>query len=282
MTMTTFNNFELGEESGIATIKLNNIGQKNAMNRAFFHDFPQAIKSLAASAKTRVLVICAEGEHFSSGIDLALLADKELLDCGTPSRREQFKRLVLELQECCSILQKVDFPVLVACQGAVLGAAVDLVSACDLRYASASAYFVIQEINVGLMADLGSLQRLPGQLPEGVLRELAFCGNKLGAERAERLGFVSSVEADLEKLHHKVQEVASVIAARSPLAVAATKQALNYNRNNSVDAALQHAALLQAAVFDHDAVMASIEAMKNKTVPQYQNLLPEPILKASD
>lgn len=277
MAMTQFKSFELTEDGAIACIKLTNGKLKNAMDRQFFAEFPAAVTALSRSARTRVLLIHAgaDAEHFSSGIDLSLLGDAKLLDTGSPARRELFMRLVLELQECCSILQKVDFPVIVGCQGATLGAAVDLISACDMRFATSNAYFVIQEINVGLMADLGSLQRLPGQLPDGVLRELAFCGNRLNAQRAESLGFVSGIEPDADALLVRLKEVAEQIAARSPLAMAATKKALNYNRNHSVDDALQHAALLQCAVFDHPAVMASIEAMKNKTAASYEDRLPD-------
>ena len=185
---------------------------------------------------------------------------------------ERLRRLVLAMQEPISVLQQVRFPVLAACQGASMGAALDLLSACDMRYATKDAYFVLQEINIGLMADLGSLQRLSAALPEGIVRELAFTGAPLSAERALNLGFVNEVLATHEELLTRVQAVAEVIASRAPLAVAASKQALNYNRSHSVAEALDYSASLQAAVFDPACVALSVQAMKTKARASYESL----------
>jgi len=213
--MTEYKSFTLTTENSVAALKLGNAELKNAFGREFFGEFPAAIAALERRANVRALIIYSDGPHFSSGIDLNFFTDPSLVDIGSPGARERLKRLVLAMQESCSLLNKVSFPVIAACQGAALGAALDLVSACDLRYATPDAYFVIQEINIGLMADLGSLQRLPGSLPDAVVRELAFTGEKLTAERAERLGFINKVFADHSQMLEAVFAVAKNIAARS-------------------------------------------------------------------
>lgn len=256
----------------MAKLKLGNAELKNALGKDFFADFTQVVKDLDNSGQVRALVIYSHGPHFSAGIDLNFLADQSLINTTTVAARESFRRLVLAMQDCCSILNNVRFPVLVACQGAALGAALDLVSACDLRYATTDAYFVIQEINIGLMADLGSLQRLPLSLPEGIVRELAFTGEKLSAERAERLGFVNRLFANYDEMLEGVFAVAKTISARSPLAVAGCKQALNYNCGRTIEDALSNTAYMQAAIFDPAAILASVKAMKTKTQAGYENL----------
>lgn len=262
-------------DGAVAKLKLGNAELKNALGKEFFADFARIIEELDNSGKVRALVLYSDGPHFSSGIDLSFFADQSLIDISTVASRESFRRLVLAMQDCCSVLNNVRFPVLAACQGASLGAALDLISACDLRYATADAYFVIQEINIGLMADLGGLQRLPLSLPDAIVRELAFTGEKLTAERAERLGFVNKVFANHDEMIEAVVAVAQTIAARSPLAVAGCKQSLNYNHGRTVEDALANAAYMQAAIFDPAAIMASVKAMKTKATAIYDNLPPD-------
>lgn len=219
-----------------------------------------------------MLVINSSGPHFCSGIDLSFLGDPSLINTGSALNREKLRRLILAMQEPISALATVRFPVIAACQGASLGAAVDLLSACDLRYATSDAYFVIQEINIGLMADLGSLQRLPDALPEAIVREMAFTGLPLDSQRALSLGFVNGVLDDYSALMKRVDEVAEAIASRAPLAVAASKQALNYNRSHSTADSLDYAAALQAAVLDPAYVAASLMARKSKNSASFENL----------
>jgi enoyl-CoA hydratase len=270
--MAEYKSFELTLDNGVAALKLGNAKFKNALTKDFFAEFPAAIRALDQSGEVRALVLHSEGTHFCSGIDLNFFADETLINTSSPAVRESFRRLVLTMQESCSVLNTARFPVLAACQGAVIGAGVDLVSACDLRYATADSYFVIQEINIGLMADLGSLQRLPLALPDAIVRQLAFTGSHLSPQKAEQLGFVNQVYEGHEQMLEDVLKTARTIAERSPLAVAASKLALNYNHGRTVEDALLNAAVTQAAIFDPAAVMASVKAMKSKSKAEYVNL----------
>lgn len=270
--MAEYKSFELTLDNGVAALKLGNVKFKNALTKDFFAEFPAAIRALDQSGEVRALVVHSEGTHFCSGIDLNFFADETLINTSSPAVRESFRRLVLTMQESCSVLNTARFPVLAACQGAVIGAGVDLVSACDLRYATADSYFVIQEINIGLMADLGSLQRLPLTLPDAIVRQLAFTGSQLSPQKAEQLGFVNLVYEGHEQMLEDVFKTARTIAERSPLAVAASKLALNYNHGRTVEDALLNAALTQAAIFDPSAVLASVKAMKSKSKAEYVNL----------
>ena len=271
-TMTEYKSFELTLEQGVASVKLANAKFKNALTKDFFAEFPAAIRALDQGGQARVLVLHSEGSHFCSGIDLNFFADETLVNTSSPAARETFRRLVISMQESCNVLNSARFPVLAACQGAVIGAAVDLVSACDLRFATADSYFVIQEINIGLMADLGSLQRLPLALPDAIVRQLAFTGSPLKPTKAEQLGFVNQVYDSHEQMIEAVFQTAKTIAERSPLAVAASKLALNYNHGRTVEDALLNAAVTQAAIFDPAAVMESVKAMRSKTKAEYVNL----------
>jgi enoyl-CoA hydratase len=190
--------------------------------------------------------------------------------------RASFRQLVLVLQETFSCFERARFPVLVAVQGGCIGAGVDLACAADLRYASEDAWFVIQEINIGLTADVGTLQRLPGLIPPGIARELALTGRRLPAARAAQLGLVNQVFTDHDALVAGTLEVAREIASKSPLAVWGTKQALYWSRDHSVADGLEHLATWQSGMFQPDDILESIAARAEKREPLYPDLLPVP------
>ena len=139
-----------------------------------------------------------------------------------------------------------------AIQGACVGGGIDMVSACDLRYATQDAFFIIQEINIGMTADVGTLQRMPKLVPEGIVRELAYTGRRMGADEALDRGFVNAVYDDQATLLEAVNEVAAEIASKSPMAIWGTKQSMNYGRDHSVADGLEHIATWNAAMFDTD------------------------------
>jgi enoyl-CoA hydratase len=179
----------------------------------------------------------------------------------------------LHLQGIFSKLESLRFPVIAAIQGACIGGALDLVCACDMRYASRNAYFCVQETNLAMMADLGVLQRLPKLIPSGIARELCFTGEKLLADRAYELGLVSSVFETEEQLYTHVKSVAQLIASKSPLAIAATKEAINFARDNSVNSALSHAALMQSSLLDGWDLANAATAISKKGTAEFEALL---------
>jgi|688.fasta_scaffold316614_1 enoyl-CoA hydratase len=264
---------ELAVRENIAYLKFTQPEKANAMTKAFWSDFPKALDHLAAQNNVRALIISGEGKHFSSGMDLSVFSKNENLNTGTARERERLRGLVLHLQGIFSKLESLRFPVIAAIQGACIGGALDLVCACDMRYASRNAYFCVQETNLAMMADLGVLQRLPKLIPSGIARELCFTGEKLLADRAYELGLVSSVFETEEQLYTHVKSVAQLIASKSPLAIAATKEAINFARDNSVNSALSHAALMQSSLLDGWDLANAATAISKKGTAEFEALL---------
>ena len=170
---------------GVGHIELAAPDEFNRMPPAFWNEFPAAVMEMDSSGSVRALVISAQGKHFSSGMDTAAFttpASQQSFDAGR--RGERARRNLAGLQEAFTTIEKVRMPVLAAIQGACIGGGVDMVSACDMRYCTSDAFFCIQEINIGLSADVGTLQRLPNLIPDGLMRELAYTGRRLFAEEA--------------------------------------------------------------------------------------------------
>jgi enoyl-CoA hydratase len=210
-------------------------------------------------------------------MDLSVFTDGHLSADAEPGRRHaRLRSNAKVLQWSFTALEKARIPVIAAVQGGVIGGAVDLVTACDLRYASADAFFCVQEINIGMTADVGTLQRLGKVIPEGVARELAYTGRRMPAQRAYEVGLVQEVYADHESLVDGALETAREIAGKSPLAIWGTKVAMNYARDHGVDDALDQIATWQSGMFQPADMMESFTAKAEKRAPVFPDLLPEP------
>lgn len=253
--------FTCSVDNGIAHLQLCRPERRNALPLEFWGELRDTVAGLAGS--TRVLVISGAGPHFSAGLDLAAFAGAGL-DTTTVEGRLRFRELLEQMQSGVNALADAPFPVIAAVSGGCLGGALDLVSAACMRYAGEDAYFVIAEINLGMMADLGSLNRLPHALPDAVVRELAYTGGRLGADRAVSLGFANEVCPDPIA---RALEVAAVIAAKNPVAVAASKQMISYSRERPVAESLAYLNALQPAIFDPDVVVASATARAGRRQP---------------
>ncbi|MGZ5252205.1 MAG: enoyl-CoA hydratase-related protein, partial [Caldimonas sp.] len=257
--------FELSHEGHVAHLKLNRPDRMNSMTPAFFPAVRDAVHALGDDGATRALVISSTGKHFSAGMALEVFAgDEAMLAVGTARQRLAFQESLRKLMDCFSALDEARFPVVCAIQGGCIGGALDLVTACDIRLCTADAFFTLQETNVGMAADLGSLQRLPKIVPQGVAREMAYTGERLGAERALAAGLVNAILPDAAALLDRAMSLARTIAAKSPLAIAGTKLALNHARDHSTASALQQMTLLQSAIFDTGEMATAIAAWKEK------------------
>jgi len=269
--------FRLDVADGIAHLQLNRPERMNTMAPAFFPALRDAVQALHDGGQARVLVISSTGKHFSAGMALDTFAGgSPMLDTGSARARFAFQDGLRRLMACFDVLDRARLPVLAAIQGGCIGGALDLAAACDLRYCSADAFFCIQEINLGMAADLGVLQRLPRLLPQGVVRELAYTGERLGAERALALGLVNAVLPDIDALVDHAMAVARTIAAKSPLAIAGSKLALNQARDHGTAAALEQMTLLQSAIFDAGEMAEAIHARQDKREPSFAPLPPIP------
>ena len=272
----TYECFDVMLENHIAHLQLNRPQQHNSMNKAFWKEFPAALREIDRSGDARVLVISSTGKHFCAGMDLAVFQNPDpKMFGGEPGRRGEFvRRLVLQLQDCFNQMENIRIPVLSAIQGGCIGGAVDMVCASDSRYCSADAYFTIKETALGMTADLGTLQRLPKLIPAGLARELAYTARKLTAEEALSCGFVNKVYETPEQLLEGVMETAQQIAANSPLAVAGTKKMLNYAREHNVADSLEYMATWQAGMFQPNDLMLSMAAQMQKKSGEFEPLLP--------
>jgi enoyl-CoA hydratase len=261
--MTTFS---LQIADGIAHIVLDRPEAHNSMTLDFWRELPVAVRDIDAGAKARVIVISATGKHFTSGMDLSVFA--QFGAAGTPDR-VRLRRMIESLQDGFNAIAQARVPVLTAIQGGCIGGGVDLIAACDCRYATADAWFVIQETNLAMLADCGTFPRLTRLMPEGMVREMAFTGRRLLASEALRLGLVNAVLPDAAALSAHVMEVAREITAKSPRAVAGTKRILEYGRDHSTAETLEQAAAWQTAMLSPAEVMEAMAAKAQKRVPVF-------------
>jgi enoyl-CoA hydratase len=257
----------------IAHLVLNRPQELNTMNATFWRELGEALAEVQRAGQARVLVISSTGKHFSAGMALDVFgAGGVQMDDSSPEGRSAMGLLVQDLQGTFTQLETLRIPVIAAIQGGCIGGAVDMVTACCLRYTTADAFFCIQEINIGMVADVGTLQRLPKLIPEAVVKELAYTGRRLPAARAQALGLVNEVFDSAESLLASAMQAAREIAAKPPVAIWGTKQAIHYARDHATADALQHMGLLQSAIWSNRHVREAVMAMKEKRAGQFPAL----------
>lgn len=271
MDYTAFT-FEIADH--IATVTLCNPQKANALGEDFWTEFTQVFENINEDPEVRVVIVASTGKHFTSGIDLGYLQSIMPPQEGDPARgMDKLRRHVKFLQAPFEAIDNCRVPVLAAVQGGCFGAGVDLVSACDIRYVSADAFFIIQEINIGMVADLGTLQRMPRQIPDGLMRELAYTGRKYRAEEALGTGYVTHMAADHEALMVHVRGIAAQIAGQSPLAIVGSKEMLNHTRDNTVAAGLDYIAAWNAGMLSLPDVMKGAVAALSRGTAEFDDLL---------
>jgi enoyl-CoA hydratase len=270
----SYQTFTLNVDNHIAHLVLSRPDAYNSMNRDFWREFPEAIRQLDVDAEARVLVISSTGKHFCAGMDLEVFTqpDPQMFNGEAGRRAEGMRRLVSQLQQCFSVLEEIRIPVLCAIQGGCIGGALDLVCAADMRYCSQDAFFTIKETELGMTADLGTLQRLPQLIAPGLARELAYTARKMDASEAQNAGLVNRVYSDKESLLSGVMGVAGDIAMRSPLAVTGCKQMINYARDHSMADSLSYMATWQAGMFQPSDMMQIFSAKMSGKSPEFEPL----------
>lgn len=270
--------FDVDVADNVAHVRLNRPDELNTMTAAFWRELPEIVTRISDQAIARVVVLSSTGKHFSAGMDLSVFGGGGLVgeQAELGRRQARMRSNAQVLQWSFTALEKARVPVLAAVQGGVIGGAVDLVTACDIRYATADAFFCVQEINIGMTADVGTLQRLGTLVPEGFAREMAYTGRRVPAARAYEVGLVSEVYADHDSLVSGVLETAREIASKSPLAIWGTKVAMNYARDHSVDDSLEQIATWQSGMFQPDDMTEAFTAKAEKRDAVFENLLPQP------
>lgn len=268
--MTDYTAFKVELSNNIAHVQINRPEKINAMNAAFWSEIVEIFQWIDDTDAVRVVVISGAGKHFSSGIDLMLLASvaNELgKDVGRNARL--LRRKILQMQASFNAVDNCRKPVLAAIQGYCIGGAIDLIAACDMRYAAGDAQFSIKEIDMGMAADVGTLQRLPRIIGDGLLRELAYTGRTIDAEEAQRIGLVNRVYDDHAALLDGVFAIAAEIAGKSPIAVAGTKEMLSYMRDHRIDDGLEYIATWNAAMLQSTDLRVAVAAHMSKQKPEF-------------
>lgn len=272
--MPAYTTFDYDVADHVATITLNRPQKRNAMSRAFWTELKTAFAAIGDDPAVRAVIVASTGPHFTAGIDLALLGDVMTVAAGLEEsrRRERLRRLVLTFQESFNVIEASRVPVLAAIQGGCIGGGIDMTTACDMRYCTADAFFVVKEIEVGMTADVGTLQRLPRLIPDGLARELCYTGRRMEADEAKACGLVNAVYADQATMLEAVAAIARRIAALSPLAVTGTKEMLNYGRDHSIADGLNYIATWNAGMLISEDLMKSMAAAQAKEAPDYDDL----------
>lgn len=275
----TYRCFNVEIAGNIAHVQLNRPDELNTMVPEFWRELPEIVRDIDDNAKARVIVISSTGKHFSGGMDLSVFkaaqggAPKEQPERGRAAAN--LRRAVLDIQETFNVIDRARVPVLIAIQGGCVGGAVDLASACDCRYASADGFFVVQEINIGMTADVGTFPRLCHLMPQGWVRELAYSGRRLPAQTAKAIGLVNEVLPDHAALLTHVMGIAKDIAGKSPLAVHGSKVMINYARDHTIADGLDYIATWQAGMYNPETDMReALVAKREKRDTQFADLLP--------
>ena len=271
MLKKTHECFTVSVEDKVAHIVLSRPQALNAMNRAFWNELPAIVKEIDATAAARVIVISSQGKHFSAGMDLSVFggdgghgkADKHVL-------AELFRSNVKQIQSSFNALEEARMPVLIACQGGVIGGAIDMISAADIRWCTKDAFFCVQETNIGMTADVGTFPRLQRYVPEGWVKQMSYTGERVGADKAKEIGLVNDVFETQEEMLEHVLGVAREIASKNPLAVTGCKVLINYGRDHSTADTLDYIGVWNSGMFPPAHMKEAFDAQREKREPEFK------------
>jgi len=266
--------FRVTRDGPVVHLAMNRPDKANGMTPDFWADLPRLLDGLGQDMSVRAAVISGEGRHFTGGMDLSAFNDIAKLFDNEPGRAAYAMRdTVLRLQDSFTAIERARFPVIAAIHGACIGGGIDLITACDLRIAAGDAYFAIEEIHIGMAADVGTLQRLPKLIAPAVAAELAYTGRRFKADEAKAIGLISNVLSDRDALMAAASELAHSIAKKSPLAIAGIKRNLAYARDHSVADGLDYIATWNGGMLRAGDLMTAIQAKMAKSEAQFADLL---------
>jgi enoyl-CoA hydratase len=270
--------FKVNVADHIANLVLSRPDELNTMSRDFWVELGDVLEEINKDSDIRVVVMSSTGKHFCAGMDLNAFSNgvDNIPDDKKPDHArigEAVYRVAKELQEYISTLEKIRVPVIAAIHGGCIGGAVDLVTACDIRLASQDAFFCIQEINIGMAADVGTLQRLPKIIPDSKMREMAYTGRRMYADEAKENGLVSNTYKSHEKLLEAANELAREIASKSPVAIYGLKAVMNYSRDHTVSEGLEYNALWSGAMLSQKDMAEAMTANVEKRDASFNKLV---------
>ena len=278
MSIAKYKSFTVEIEDHVASLVLSRPDELNTMSRDFWVELGEVLEEINQNSEVRVVVMSSTGKHFCAGMDLSAFSNgvDNIPDGKKPDHArigEAVYRVAKELQGYISSLEKIRVPVIAAIQGGCIGGAVDLVTACDIRLASKDAFFCIQEINIGMAADVGTLQRLPKIIPDSKMREMAYTGRRMYADEAKETGLVSDTYESQEEMLAAANELAKVIASKSPVAIYGLKAVMNYSRDHSVSEGLEYNALWSGAMLSQKDMTEAMTANMEKREAEFNKMV---------
>jgi enoyl-CoA hydratase len=271
--VTELKAFTVHTADHVARVTLTGPGKGNAMGPDFWRELPEIFRGLDADPEVRAVVLAGAGKHFSYGLDLPAFGPTMapiLADRAFAAPRTAFHDEVRRMQAAVTAVAQCRKPVIAAVHGWCIGGGLDLIAAADVRYAAADAKFSLREAKVAIVADIGSLHRLPGIIGEGHLRELAYTGKDIDAARAEKIGLVNDVFADIDATLAAAHALAGEIAANPPLAVQGVKQVMDQRAAGKVEEGLRYVAAWNAAFLASEDLTEAITAMFQKRPAEYK------------
>jgi len=272
----TYECFSVEIDNKVAHITLTRPEALNAMNRPFWNELPEIVRIIDAEALARVIVISSQGKHFSAGMDISVFAEEGAISNANADRyvaAEAFRSNIRNIQSSFNALEDARIPVLIACQGGVIGGAIDMVTAADIRWCTKDAFFCVAETNIAMTADVGTFPRLQRYIPEGWVKQMAYTGMRLGAEKAKEIGLVNDVFDSQEAMLDAVFDIANEIARKSPLAVTGCKVMINYGRDHSTRDTLDYIGVWNAGMIPPPHMQEAFTAQAEKREADFPDLL---------
>ncbi len=257
----------------IATVSFNRPDKANALHMEAWDEMRVIFNRLSETPETRVIILKGEGKHFCAGIDLELLMSlNKLKEISCEGRRgEHLKKFILNLQDAVSVIEKCSKPVIAAIHNGCIGGGVDIAAACDMRYCTDDAYFTIKEIDMGMVADLGTLQRLPKLISPAIVAEMAYTGRKVSGTEAASIGLVNRSFSTQDELLIGVNQMVAEIASKSPLSIRGIKEVMRYAKDHSVEDSLHQIAIWNAAMILSDDLTEAFKATLEKRAPKFND-----------
>ncbi|MEM7004559.1 MAG: crotonase/enoyl-CoA hydratase family protein [Pseudomonadota bacterium] len=277
MLKKTYECFNVSIENKVAHITLSRGDALNTMTRDFWNELPEIVRAIDNDALARVIVISSTGNHFSAGMDLSVFAQDGAVHSGSQDRyvaAEQFRSNIRQIQSSFNALENARVPVLIAIQGGVIGGAIDMITAGDIRWCTKDAFFCIQETNIAMTADVGTFPRLQRYIPEGWVKEMAYTGRRIPAGKAKEIGLVNDIFETHEDMMEAVMGTAREIASKNPVAVTGCKVLINYGRDHNTADTLDYIGVWNAGMLPAPHMQEAFTAMAEKRDPKFPDLLP--------
>ncbi|MEM7767455.1 MAG: enoyl-CoA hydratase-related protein [Pseudomonadota bacterium] len=271
MLKESYDCFDVTIADKVAHIVLKRGEALNTMTRAFWNELPEIVDTIDGEAMARVIVISSTGKHFSAGMDLANFSGGEKASDRFVAA-EAFRSNIRYIQSSFNALEQARVPVLFALHGGVVGGAIDMISAGDIRWCTEDAFFTIAEIDIAMTADVGTFPRLQRYIPEGWVKEMAYTGRSLNAAKAKEIGLVNDVFGSHEAMMDHVMTTAREIAEKNPLAVTGSKVLINYGRDHTTAETLDYIGVWNAAMLAPPHMKEAFEAKQERRTPAYPDL----------